>query len=58
MKLVACCSLEIGGARLAEGDSFEATDYSGAKLIAQGAAKAAPKTKAKAKSKAKDSADD
>lgn len=57
MKLTACCPLVVDGVRLSVGDSFEATDYSGAKLIAQGAAKAASRSKAKAK-KAEDKAED
>lgn len=57
MKLVACCPLVVDGARLSVGDSFEATDYSGAKLIARGAAKPAPRAKSKAK-KAEDKAED
>ena len=57
MKLTACCPLVVDGVRLSVGDSFEATDYSGAKLIAQGAAKPAPRAKSKAK-KAEDKAED
>ena len=56
MKLVACCPLSVGGVNLAPGDSFEASDYNGAKLVSRGAAKAAtkPKPKKKAKAAAKD----
>ena len=53
MKLVARCRMLIGDARVEPGDTFESTDYSGAKLIARGAAKAAPKaSKKKAEAKA------
>jgi len=56
MKLVACCLLSVEGVNLAPGDSFEASDYNGAKLVSRGAAKAAtkPKPKKKAKAAAKD----
>ena len=57
MKLTAGCPLGVDGVRRSIGDSFEATDYSGAKLIAQGAAQAASRSKAKAK-KAEDKAED
>ena len=58
MKLIACCSLSVDGAKLSPGDAFDATDYSGAKLIARGAAKAAPKGRSKAKKKAEDKAEE
>ena len=58
MKLIACCSLSVDGAKLSPGDAFDATDYSGAKLIGRGAAKAAPKARAKAKKKAEDKAEE
>jgi len=58
MKLVACCPLSADGVKLSPGDAFEATDYSGAKLIARGAAKAASKGKSKAKKKAEDKAEE
>ena len=54
MKLVACCPMTVDGVRLSLGDSFDSSDYSGAKLIARGAAKAASKAKAK---KSEDKAD-
>ena len=49
MKLVACCPLTVDGVRLSIGDSFDSSDYSGAKLISRGAAKAASRSKPKAK---------
>ena len=52
MKLIARCKTAVGGVTVDAGDRFESTDYSGAKLIARGAAKAAPKA-AKKKSEAK-----
>ena len=53
MKLIACCRMSVGGVIVEAGDSFESTDYSGAKLIARGAARAAKKaTKKKAEAKA------
>lgn len=52
MKLIACCPLIVGGAKVAVGESFEATDYSAAKLIARGAAKAPARAKPKKKAKA------
>lgn len=53
MKLIACCKIDHGGVRLVSGDAFEASAYSGAKLIAQGAAKAAPRaTKKRAEAQA------
>jgi len=58
MKLIACCPMSVDGAKLSPGDAFDATDYSGAKLIARGAAKAAPKGKSKAKKKAEDKAEE
>ena len=58
MKLIACCSLSVDGAQLSPGDAFDANDYSGAKLIARGAAKAAPKGRSKAKKKAEDKAEE
>lgn len=58
MKLVACCLLSVEGVNLAPGDSFEASDYNGAKLISQGAAKAKAATKPKPKKKAKAAAED
>lgn len=58
MKLIACCSLSVDGEKVAPGDAFDASDYSGAKLIARGAAKAAPKGRAKAKKKAEDQAEE
>ena len=42
----------VGGVIVEAGDRFDSTDYSGAKLIARGAAKAAPKA-AKKKAEAK-----
>jgi|ETNvirnome_2_300_1030623.scaffolds.fasta_scaffold22463_1 hypothetical protein len=54
MKLVACCPLSVGGAKLVPGDSFEASDYDGAKLISRGAARPATKPKSKKKAKAAD----
>ena len=56
MKLIALCHLAVDGDKISPGDSFEATDYSGAKLIARGAARVAPKAKAK-KAKAESPAD-
>ena len=58
MKLIACCSMSVDGAKISPGDAFDATDYSGAKLIARGAAKAAPKGKSQAKKKAEDKAEE
>ena len=53
MKLIACCKMSVDGVTVEAGDRFESTDYSGAKLIARGAAKAASKaTKKKAEAKA------
>lgn len=49
MKLIACCPMSVDGAKISPGDAFEATDYSGAKLIARGAAKAAPRAAKKKK---------
>ena len=49
MRLVALCPLLVDGEKVAPGDSFDATDYSGAKLIARGAAKIPSRAKAKAK---------
>jgi len=53
MKLIACCKMSVGGVVIESGDRFDSTDYSGAKLIARGAAKVAPKaTKKKTEAKA------
>ena len=53
MKLIACCKMSVGGVTVDAGDRFESTDYSGAKLIARGAAKAAPKAAKKKSGKKK-----
>ena len=50
MKVIACCPLFVAGVKVAVGESFAATEYSAAKLIARGAAK--PPVKAKPKKKA------
>lgn len=52
MKLIACCKMSVDGVMIEAGDRFDSTDYSGAKLIARGAAKAAKKA-AKKKAEAK-----
>jgi len=54
VRLVACCKLRLGGLVLSAGDAFEASDHSGRKLIAQGAAKASPKKRAKKAVKAEE----
>ena len=52
MKVILLTPTLLGRERLDAGDEIETTDYSGAKMIRRGWAKAAPRAKAKAKAKA------
>ena len=51
MKVVLLTATVVGRERLEAGEEIETTDYSGAKMIRRGWAKAASKPKAKAKAK-------